>query len=134
MRKKMKCWIDNQHMAMWRCLMSTQGQARKLISGTSLIAASRLLTFNRTQCRAVTSLLIGHNTLRRHLYVMGLMDSPLCRRHAAEEETSAYVLCECEALASLRHIYFGSFFLDPEDVRSQSLGTIANLSKGTGLP
>jgi hypothetical protein len=26
------------------------------------------------------------------------------------------VLCECEALASLRHPYLGSFFLDPEDI------------------
>ena len=89
---------------------------------------------NRTQSRAVAGLLIGHNTLRRHLYVMGLMDSPLCRRRGAEEETSAHVLCECEALASLRHIYFGSFFLDSEDVRSQSLGTMEDVSKGTGFP
>ena len=33
-----------------------------------------------------------------------------------EEETSVHVLCECEALASLRHAYLGSFFLDPEDI------------------
>jgi len=73
-----------------------------MISGPSLIAETRLLTFIRAQSRAVTCLLIGHNTLRIHLYVMGLMGSPLCRRHEAEEETSAYVLCECEVLASLR--------------------------------
>ena len=36
----------------------------------------------------------------------------------AEEETSSNVLCECEALASPRHIYLGCSFLDPEDVRS----------------
>jgi hypothetical protein len=72
----MKCWMDNQHMAMWQCFISTKGQAQKLISGSSLIAETRLLSFNRTESRAVTSLLIGHNTLRRHLYVMGLMDSP----------------------------------------------------------
>ena len=35
----------------------------------------------------------------------------------AQEETSASVLCECEALARLRHIYLGSSFLDPEDVK-----------------
>jgi len=126
--------MDNQHMVMWWCLISTQGQAQKLISGSSLIAETRLLTFNRTQSRAVTGLLNGHNTLRRHLYIMGLMDSPLCRRRGAEEVTSAYVLCECEALASLRHIYFGSFFLDPEDVRSQGLRAIEDLSRGTGFP
>ena len=35
----------------------------------------------------------------------------------AEEETSIHVLCECAALASLRHAYLGTFFLDSEDVK-----------------
>jgi hypothetical protein len=30
-RKKTKCWMDNQHLAMWRVSISTQRQARKLI-------------------------------------------------------------------------------------------------------
>ena len=60
---------------------------------------------------------------------MVLTNSPLCRRRGAEEVTSAHVLCECEDLATLRHTSLGSFSLDPEDVRSLSLGT-----KGTGLP
>jgi len=46
---------------------------------------------------------------------MGLSDSPLHRRCGAEDETSAHILCECEALASLRLAYLGSFFLEPED-------------------
>jgi len=50
-----------------------------------------------------------------------------------EEETSVHVLCECEALASLRHAYLGSFFLDPEDVTDLSMGAIWNFGKGTGL-
>ena len=33
-----------------------------------------------------------------------------------EKETSVHILCECEALASLRYAYLGSFFLDPEDI------------------
>jgi hypothetical protein len=106
-------------------------------------------SFNRAQSRAVTGLLSGHNTLRRHLHIMGLMDSPLCRKCGAEEETSAHVVCECEAVVTLkikcyfldncavqnkrlhsgsrlnhpkqgkishRHIYLGSFFLDPENI------------------
>jgi len=51
-----------------------------------------------------------------------------------EEVTSALVLCECEALATLRHAYLVSFFLEPEDVRSLRLGAIRNFIKGTGLP
>ena len=48
------------------------------------------------------------------------------------EETSAHILCECEALASLRHAYLGSF-LEPEDIRSVGLwGTKGLLNKGLG--
>ena len=59
----------------------------------------RFLSFNRIQSRAVTGLLAGHNTQRRHLHLMGLSDSPLYRC-GAEDESSALILCECEALAS----------------------------------
>jgi len=48
---------------------------------------------------------------------MGLTNSSLCRRCGAKDETSAHILCECEALASLRHTYVGSFFLEPEDTK-----------------
>jgi len=54
-------------------------------------------------------LLTGHNTLRRHLYVMGMSNNPTCRKCGTEEETSVHILCECEALASLRHAHLGSF-------------------------
>ena len=50
------------------------------------------------------------------------------------EETSAHILCECEALASLRRVYLGSFFLELEDFKSLGLGAICNYSKATGLP
>jgi hypothetical protein len=50
------------------------------------------------------------------------VDSAMCRRCGVEEETSAHILCKCEALASLRHAYLGSFFLEPKDIKSISLG------------
>jgi hypothetical protein len=82
----------------------------------------------------VIGLLTRHNTLRRHLHLMGLTNSPLCRRCGAEDETSAHIHCECEALASLRHVHLGSFHLDAKDIRSLSVGAIWDFSKGTGLP
>jgi hypothetical protein len=97
------------------------------------VYSTRLLSFNRIQSWVATGLLTAHNTLRRHLYIMGLNGSRLCTC-GAEEETSAHILCECEALAILRHTYLGSFFLDPEDVISLNVGAIWNFSKGTGLP
>jgi hypothetical protein len=89
---------------------------------------------NRTHSRAVTGLLTGHNNLRRHLHLLGLLDSPLCRRCEVREETWAHILCECKALASLRHAYLGSFFLEPKDIQSISLGAIWSFSKASGLP
>ena len=82
------------------------------------------MSFNRIKSGDVTGLLTGHNTLRRYLYIMGMINSPLDRRCGEEEDTSAHILCEYEALVKLRHIYFGSFFLDPEDVRRLGLGAI----------
>ena len=108
-------------------------RARELISGSSLVAKARFLSFNRTQSRAVTGLLTGHNTLRRHLHLIGLSDSPLCRRCEAERESSAHILCESEALVSHGHVHLGSF-LEPEDIKSINLGVIWNFSKVTGLP
>ena len=64
---------------------------------------------------------------------MGMINSPLDRRCGEEEDTSAHILCEYEALVKLRHIYFGSFFLDPEDVRRLGLGAIWNYIQGRGL-
>jgi len=62
----------------------------------------------------VTGLLTGYNT-PRHLHLIGLTNSPLCRRCGAEEETSVHILHECEALPSWE-------------------GGIWNSTNGTGVP
>ena len=95
---------------------------------------AKFLTFNRVQSKVVTGLLTGHNALRRHLFLLGLLDSPLCRKCGVGEETSAHILCDCEALASIRHAYLGSFFLEPEGIRRSDLGTIWNYTNASGLP
>ena len=127
-------WLVNQHWVRWRGLGDTQRQPRELISEPCPGAKARFLSFNRAQSRVTTGLLTGHNTLRRRLHLMGLSDSPLCRRCGAEDETSAHIQCNCKALASLRHAYLGCSFLDPEDINSISLGANWNFRKVTGFP
>src|SRR5215469_5390372 len=80
-----------------------------------------------------SEVITGNNTLRRHLCIMGLSNKPTCRKCGTEEETSVHILCECEALASLRHTRLGSFFLGPEYTRVLGVGAIWNCAKGTGL-
>jgi hypothetical protein len=48
------------------------------------------------------------------------------------EETSVHILCECEALAALRHANLGSLFLDPKDVKGLSVRAIWKF-QGIGL-
>ena len=66
-------------------------------------------------------------------FEMGLCDNPICRKCGTEEETIVHVLCECEAVALLRHSYLGSFFLGPEDIRTLNIRAIWKFAKGTGL-
>jgi hypothetical protein len=134
LRNKISRWLGIQHWRHLQNLDNTQRQAPELISGPCLGTKIRLISFNRTQSRVVTGLLTGYNTLRRNLHLMGLTDSPLCRKCGSEVETSAHVLCQCEALASLRHAYLDSFFLEPENIKNISLGAIWSFSKATGLP
>jgi hypothetical protein len=89
---KLKCWMKNQHLTLQRSPCNTQRQAPELISGPDLAIGAQLLSFNRTQSRAVIGLLAAHNTLRRHLHVMGLSDNPTCRKCGAKEETSMHIL------------------------------------------
>ena len=87
--------LINQQWASWRDLGHTQRQTRELISGPCPGFKAKFLSFNRTQSRVVIGLLTGHNTLRRHLHLLRLTDSPLCRTCGVKEETLAHILCEC---------------------------------------
>ena len=67
------------------------------------------------------------------MFIMRLSDNPICRKCGTEEETSVHVLCACEILASLRHTYLDSFFLDPKDIRKINTQAVWKFAKGTGL-
>jgi hypothetical protein len=69
----------------------------------------------------------GHNTLkitslRNEVDRKSVSYTVQCRRR----NFNLYSVCECGALDILWHRHLGSFFLDLEDVRNLSLGTICN--------
>jgi len=55
-------------------------------------------------------------------------------RCGAEEEPSAHIPCECKALASLIYTYLGSFFSDPEDIKSLKSGGHLELEQRNRAP
>ena len=70
LQKRLGRWLVNQHGDQWRGLGNTQRQAREFISRPSLGTREKFMTLSRIQSRAVTGLLTGNNTLRRHLYLV----------------------------------------------------------------
>jgi len=84
------------------------------------------------QSRVVTCLLTGCNTLRTCFYIREVIESPLCGRCGAEEETSAHILCEWSCSDTQPNLP-GLLFLDPEDVRSLSLKAVLNIIEGAVL-
>jgi hypothetical protein len=69
-------WLGTQHWEKWQGLGDAQKQAPEQISGPTLVTKAKSLTFNRTESKALTGRLKGHNTLRRYLHLLGLLDSP----------------------------------------------------------
>jgi len=48
MRRKIKRWMEKQHLSWWHGPCSTQRQAWDLIAGPNLATGAQLLSFNRT--------------------------------------------------------------------------------------
>jgi hypothetical protein len=115
-QQKLNNLLVNQHRIRWQSFGGTPRQAREIISGIRPGIRARFLCFTRAQAKVVRGKLTGDTTLREHFHLLGLADSPMCRGCGMEEETSAHILCECDALASLRHAYLGSFFMEPRDI------------------
>jgi hypothetical protein len=112
---------------------NTQRQARELISGPDLAIRARLLSVNRTQSSVAIGLLTGHNTLRKCLYILGQIITPLVGNVVLRRKPqSTFYVSVRPWLHSYIHIGVPSF-LDPEDIRKLSVGVNWNFVKGTGL-
>ncbi|VEN63066.1 unnamed protein product, partial [Callosobruchus maculatus] len=94
--------------------------AWKITSGL-VLECRRLLTTSqqntRSNLRLLVGLLTGHNTFRRHLFVMRVVNDPTCTWCGEEEESSAHILCRCETLGYHRQTMLGSRTLEPIEIK-----------------
>jgi hypothetical protein len=54
-------------------------------------------------------------SLERHLFKMGLTNSPTCERCLEKDESATHILCDCEAIAYLKCRHLGHYFMEPGD-------------------
>jgi hypothetical protein len=81
----------------------------------------------------MTGLLEGHRHLKGHLLNLGLVNSPECDRCKQESQTASHVICDCEALATLRFRHLGRHFMKPGDFEDISVSNILHFVQGAGL-
>jgi hypothetical protein len=76
--------------------------------------AGELLDLSRKQLKIMTGLLTGHCNLKGHLSKLGHVNSPECDRCNQPSEAASHVLCDCEALATLRFRHIGCHLMQPD--------------------
>jgi hypothetical protein len=94
---------------------------------------SELLKFRRNQIRQVTGLTAGHCHLKRHLFKLGLVNSPNYERCHNNEETASYVLYESEALAEVGFCHLGVHFMRSSDYHGLPPKKIPHSAISAGL-
>lgn len=96
----------NDHATLWTNHEECR-QAKLALPSPSARLAKTLLRLSRPRMRLVTAALTGHGFFNKHLYVLGVTDSPLCRACLEAEETAAHVLMECTGVADYRAKHLG---------------------------
>jgi hypothetical protein len=75
----------------------------------------------------------GHCHIKGHLFKLGLVNSPECNRCKQASETASHVLCDGEALVTLRFRHLGLQFMKPGDFEDISVSKILHFVEGAGL-
>jgi hypothetical protein len=81
----------------------------------------------------MTGLLTGHCHLKGHLFKLGLINIPECDRYKEVSDTASHVLCDCEALATLRFRHLGLHFMRPGDFKNIPVSRILHFFQGMGM-
>ena len=93
---------------------------------------NKLLALSKMRLRAAVGLL-GHTTLRAHLYKLGHTERQECRLCGYHKEDSVHIVCDCSVLARKRYRIWGSMFPKPEDLEKVRMRSLLSLVANTGL-
>jgi hypothetical protein len=124
-------WTSRKHEEHWQSIHGHR-QAKGFLKNPSAKRAGELLNLSRNQLRIMTGLLMGQCHLKGHLFKLGMVNSPKCNRCKQASEMASNVLCDCEALATLRFRHLGHF-IKPGDFEDISVSTILQFVQGAGL-
>ncbi|CAH2244890.1 jg21342 [Pararge aegeria aegeria] len=112
-----KTWLHEQtqreHSQLWANAKDCK-QTKIAFPNLNQHLTNKLLRLDRSKLRKVVGLITGHSSLNRHLSIIGVTDSPLCRAWLEENETPTHVMLECTGVTEQHEIYLGSPATIPE--------------------
>jgi hypothetical protein len=78
-------------------------------------------------------LFTGHCRLKGQFFKLGFTDDPTCLRCLEEVEPATHILCDCEAIAYLRFLHLGQYFLELNDYYDAPINRALNFIRSVGL-
>jgi hypothetical protein len=70
---------------------------------------------------------------KRTLLKLGLTDDPACERCLEEDESATHILYDFEAIAYLRFLHMGQFFMEPSDYYDTPINNVLHFIQSVGL-
>lgn len=108
---QVRSWIRNKtanlHQQYWASIRDCR-QSREAFPVLNPRYSRKLTSLKRDKLRQIVEIVTGHCQLNKHLFTLGITDSPLCRGCMSKEETPAHVLLECESVAPQRAEHLGT--------------------------
>lgn len=68
--------------------------------------------------------------MRKHLTLIGVPENARCRECGLEEESTFYILCDCNALA--REKVLRQAYIDAANTREAELGALQHFCRSSG--
>ena len=124
-------WGMEKHKSKWITGSSCR-QTKELIKLPNPNVSRILLKYSRETVRSAVQILTGHNTLNKHLFIMGRSEVSTCRFCETADETSLHFLGRCDRFITARLDTFERHQLTPEDIRNATLPSILSYIKDTG--
>ena len=82
-----------------------------------------IISLSRRNIKRLTSILTGHCYLNKHMYTIGLTNSPRCA-NCGDIESAEHFLCKCPAYITARAKCLGSYILPHNIIWSLPLSNI----------
>jgi hypothetical protein len=80
----------------------------------------------------VVGLFAEHCHLKGHFFKLELSDNPTYER-CLEDESTTYILCDCEALTFLSFCHLGQFLMEPSNYYDTPTNKVLHFTQSVGL-